>query len=357
MMVDAAAGTDGKKVGTLVGQLRPTPPSNDCVLELDSISKEYGSTQVVSDVSLRVREGEFITLLGASGSGKSTILMMVAGFIRPMSGDIRLRGRSIIELPPHKRRVGIVFQNYALFPHLTVYENVAFALRNARMKEDTVQNRVGELLAMVRLEDLEHRLPSQLSGGQQQRVAIARALAIKPDILLLDEPLGALDKTLREHMVLELQQLHRRLGTTMIYVTHDQEEALIMSDRIAIMDAGRLVSVGGPQQLYDEPATEFIAQFMGRSNILRTSSRGAVAVRPERIRIGVVPSGWTSMQAVITEATFLGDRIRYHLSLNDGGSLVAVIPREHGTDCHAKGATTIVGWHPDDARPLSVDVT
>lgn len=335
---------------SLTGAILPT---GSPVLELRSLCKAYGAVKAVSDVSLAVKEGEFLTLLGASGSGKSTILMMIAGFVEPTSGDIQIRGRSIVGIPPHKRRIGIVFQNYALFPHLTVDENIAFSLRNARMNESDIRARVGELLATVRLDNLGERLPAQLSGGQQQRVAIARALAIKPDILLFDEPLGALDKGLREHMVLELQDLHKRLGTTMIYVTHDQQEALIMSDRVAVMDQGRIVAIDEPQSLYDDPGSTFVAEFLGHSNVLTTPAGHLVTVRPEKTILGAVPPDWTKVSGTVVSSTFAGDRFQYELRLDDGQSVQVSVSRGHGIERYEVGSVLPVGWHADDARPVS----
>lgn len=320
------------------------------ILELSSLTKRYDNLNAVSDVSMSVYEGEFITLLGASGSGKSTVLMMIAGFTDPSGGDIRIGGESIVKMAPHKRRIGVVFQNYALFPHLTVYENIAFSLRNARKSEAEIKSRVSELVATVRLDNLQERLPGQLSGGQQQRVAIARALANKPDILLFDEPLGALDKSLREHMVVELQQLHRQLGTTMIYVTHDQEEALVMSDRIAVMDGGRIVAMDSPQRLYDDPRSVFVAQFLGHSNVLTAADGTLSAVRPERIVVGDVPEGWISTKGKVTEAIFLGNRMRYDVTIEGEQTVVISVPRAHGVTGYIEGADVIIGWHPDDAR-------
>ncbi|MBS0222366.1 MAG: ABC transporter ATP-binding protein [Proteobacteria bacterium] len=335
---------------TMTEATGPTP-----VLELAALTKKYGSVDAVSNVDLKLHEGEFLTLLGASGSGKSTILMMIAGFIQPTFGDIRLRGKSIVKTPPHKRRIGVVFQNYALFPHLTVYENVAFALRNARMAREHIDQRVQELLMKVRLEQLAHRLPSQLSGGQQQRVAIARALAIDPDILLFDEPLGALDKNLREHMVLELQRLHHQLGTTMVYVTHDQIEALVMSDRIAVMDAGRIVALGSPQELYDNPKTVFVAEFLGNSNILVSEDGRCEALRPERIQLGSISEGCQRSQGTVTEVAFLGDRVRYEVRLTNNQTIVVAVPRRQGIEVYEIGAQVTVGWHRADARPVTRD--
>ena len=322
------------------------------ILELSALTKRYADLDAVSNVDLSVFEGEFVTLLGASGSGKSTVLMMIAGFTEPSAGDIRVRGTSIVRTAPHKRRIGVVFQNYALFPHLTVYENIAFPLRNAQQSEAEIETRVRELVGTVRLDNLQARLPGQLSGGQQQRVAIARALANKPDILLFDEPLGALDKSLREHMVVELQELHRQLGTTMVYVTHDQEEALVMSDRIAVMDGGRIIAKDTPQKLYDDPGSVFVAEFLGHSNVLTAPDGSLSAVRPEKIVMGQIPEGWTAKSGTVTSAIFLGNRMRYEVSIDGTQSVVISVPRANGVRALDIGAPVTIGWHRDDARPV-----
>lgn len=333
-------------------ELRPAASNPRPIMSLSGISKSYGSGMAVSDVSLDVMEGELLSLVGASGSGKSTILMMIVGFVEPSSGNILVRDRSVVGIPPYKRKIGVVFQNYALFPHMTVADNLAFPLRNERWSVTDRDARVRELLEMVRLQDFAARLPAQLSGGQQQRVAIARALAPKPDILLLDEPLGALDRSLREHMVLELQSLHRTLGTTMIYVTHDQEEAMVMSTRIAVMDLGRLAAIGTPTDLYDNPPSAFVASFLGHSNILDDATLGTVAIRPERILIGPHGSPDEQLAGVVSEAIFLGDRIRYHVATADQ-SMTVLVGRDHRRQSFVPGEHVSLSWRRDDMRPLS----
>jgi len=238
-------------------------------LTVERVSKHYGPVRAVDDVSLRIGRGAFVTLLGPSGSGKTTILMAIAGFVAPTSGRILLDDVPITPLPPEKRNFGMVFQGYALFPHMTVAENVMFPLRVRKVARAEAERRVTEALALVQLAHLADRLPKQLSGGQQQRVALARALVFEPSLLLLDEPLSALDKKLRAELQVELKDLHRRVGLTFIYVTHDQEEALSMSDRIAILRDGRLVQEGAPGVLYERPATRFVADFLGKSNFLK----------------------------------------------------------------------------------------
>src|ERR1051326_7194428 len=255
------------------------PQERPVAIALRNLSKRYGSVVALDKLDLEIRAGEFITLLGSSGCGKTTTLMLIAGFERPDAGDVVIDGRSMAGIPPYKRQIGIVFQHYALFPHLNVFENVAFSLRNLRWTQQRVFERVRELLSLVALEDLGERVPAQLSGGQQQRVAIARALAFHPKVLLLDEPLGALDRKLREHMLNELRRLHEILGVTMIYVTHDQDEALAMSDRVALMRDGRLVALGTPRELYEAPGQEFAARFIGDTNILRGTAESERVVR------------------------------------------------------------------------------
>src|SRR5580658_2745555 len=235
---------------------------------LSGLEKRYDNVGAVRGVSLDIRSGEFLTLLGPSGSGKTTTLMMIAGFEAPSDGDITIDGRSVVTLPPHRRNIGMVFQNYALFPHLTVAENIGFPLKQRGVDRATRARLVDESLELVRLPGYEARYPRQLSGGQQQRVALARAIVFQPRLLLLDEPLGALDKQLRESLQLEMRRLHADLGITFIHVTHDQEEALTMSDRIAVVNEGRIAQLGTPEDLYDRPCDRFVASFIGESNFL-----------------------------------------------------------------------------------------
>ena len=244
-------------------------------LTLRNVNKSYdGKHMAADDVSLDIKAGEFVSFLGPSGSGKTTTLMMIAGFQHPTSGEIRLGERAIDNLPPHKRNIGMVFQNYALFPHMTIADNVAFPLRMRGVERTEKERRAREALAKVGLQGFEKRVPSELSGGQQQRVALARALVFQPDIILLDEPLGALDKALREHMQVELKRIHRDLGVTMVYVTHDQTEAMTMSDRIAVFNQGRIEQVRTPNEIYFAPKTRFVASFIGDSNIIAAASLG-----------------------------------------------------------------------------------
>ena len=284
-------------------------------LQVRNVSKVFGSFRAVNNVSLDIEKGEFLTLLGPSGSGKTTLLMMIAGFLDVSEGDIALDGASIANVPAEKRNFGMVFQGYALFPHMTVRDNIGYALSVRKRPADEIRTRVDEMLDLVQLSDFADRKPGQLSGGQQQRVALARALCFAPPVLLLDEPLGALDKKLRVEVQEQLKDIHRRVGTTFIYVTHDQEEALSMSDRIVIMRDGAIEQVGAPKELYERPSTKFAASFLGKSNFI-TQADGVYALRPEKIDLraghgdpaarisGVIRSVsyFGSMQRVIVDA-------------------------------------------------------
>ena len=239
----------------------------DVIVKIDKVNKKYGNNHVVRDLFMDVYEGEFLTMLGPSGCGKTTTLRMIAGFETPSDGNIYIEGEKIQDTEPYDREVNTVFQNYALFPHMTIYENVAFGLTIKKVNKIEIKQRVTEMLELVQLTGYENRKPSQLSGGQKQRVAIARALINRPKVLLLDEPLGALDMKLRKQMQFELKRLQRKLGITFIYVTHDQEEALTMSDRIAIMYGGNLEQIGTPKEIYEKPASKFVGDFIGESNI------------------------------------------------------------------------------------------
>jgi putative spermidine/putrescine transport system ATP-binding protein len=332
-------------------------------LALRGLTKRFGDFVAVDAIDLNVRRGEFVTLLGPSGSGKTTTLRMIAGFTSQDGGSIHIDGEDMSRVPPHRRDVGMVFQNYALFPHMTAAQNIAFPLQMRRVDRATMKEQVAEALALVKLESFGHRYPRQLSGGQQQRIALARAVVFRPRLLLMDEPLGALDRKLREALQLEVMRISRQLGATVIYVTHDQEEALVMSDRIAIFEHGRIEQLGRGNDLYDRPASLFVADFIGESNILRGSYRSdaggawldrpsgairigadavaradlknggaaAVVVRPERLVIvshegGTTESGWNSVEAVITEVLYLGSTIKYELALDEGRPAVVRTP-------------------------------
>jgi spermidine/putrescine transport system ATP-binding protein len=321
------------------------------MVEFRGVSKFFGSTEALDDLNLVIRAGEFLTLLGPSGCGKTTTLRLLAGFEEPTSGEIRLAGETVQGLPAYKRPVNTVFQHYALFPHMTVFENVAFGLRMKHLDDAEVKRRVERALALVRLENLGKRRPRELSGGQQQRVALARALVLEPKVLLLDEPLGALDLQLRRAMQVELKQLQRELGATFLYVTHDQEEALAMSDRIAVMRGGKIEQLGTPEEVYLRPATRFVAQFLGEANLLegegepggrlrwadhllavdRKLSPGpaTVALRPERVRViwnaAMDPSrpGENRLTGHVVERLFVGTGTR--LVVDVAGQRVAAL--------------------------------
>jgi spermidine/putrescine ABC transporter ATP-binding subunit len=253
-------------------------------LRIENVTKHFDDVVAVDRVSIEIRGGEFLTLLGPSGSGKTTILNMIAGFILPTEGDIFINQMPVTYLPPFKRDIGMVFQNYALFPHMTVYDNIAFPLRRRKMDKGTIETKVNWALELVKLSGYGKRYPKQLSGGQQQRIALARSLVFNPSLLLMDEPLGALDKKLREHMQLEIKHIQKNLSITVIYVTHDQEEALTMSDRIAVMNQGRIEQIADPGILYESPLNEFVADFIGESNFIEGQYLGE-ELRPERVHV------------------------------------------------------------------------
>jgi putative spermidine/putrescine transport system ATP-binding protein len=340
-------------------------------VDLEGLVKTFaGGTRAVDGVDLAIPSGEFFSLLGPSGCGKTTTLRMLAGFEAPDAGRIRVGGRDVTALPPERRDMGMVFQSYALFPHRTVAENVAFGLRMRGLPKSEIIPRVRQALEIVRLQGMEDRKPAQLSGGQQQRVALARAIVINPAVLLCDEPLGALDKKLRQAMQFELKALHRRLGLTLVYVTHDQEEALTMSDRIAVMRQGRIAQLGTPREIYDRPVSRFVADFIGDTNILEGEARdgalllpggaalplaaalrgpAAVALRPERVR--VVPTAAGLLDAAVEEANFLGDAVLLKLAA-PGLTLLARAPRDTDPALLAPGATVGLAWQPEDPVPL-----
>jgi len=267
------------------------------------VSKHFGKVRAVDEVTFRIKGGEFLTLLGPSGSGKTTLLNMIAGFFKPTSGEILIGERDITSLPPEKRDVGLTFQNYALFPHMTVFENIAFPLRMRKFSRDDIAGRVKNVLELVRLEGFETRYPKQLSGGQQQRISLARSIVFNPSILLMDEPLGALDKKLRKHMQIELKQLHRKLGMTVVYVTHDQEEALTMSDRIAVVNEGKIAQIGTPDEIYQRPASSFVADFIGESNFIVAEvaeiKEDSASVECRGSRITVPRAGWLEKRQTV----------------------------------------------------------
>lgn len=360
-------------------------------LEIRNAGKRYGRTVAVDDVSLAVRQGEFLTILGPSGSGKTTLLHMIAGFVFPTAGTVVYRGTDITYMPAHLRSMGMVFQNYALFPHMTVAQNLAFPLRMRRVPRAEAERRVRETLELVGLSSQAGRMPVQLSGGQQQRVAVARALVYRPSLLLMDEPLGALDKYLRERLQREIKQIQRATGVTIVYVTHDQQEALAMSDRIAVMSEGRIRALGTAQEIYEHPATRFIAEFIGDCNFLpgrvvRTDSRTcdvlvcehaavcvpsgeqspaegskvAVCVRPESISCHPADSGvrpdltgeCVRLAGCISDVIYLGDIVKYEVAVPDIESSVRVLAKSLKAarmPVFSRGDGVVVTWSLDDA--------
>ncbi len=304
-------------------------------VRLRGLRKSFGVVVAVDGVDLDIADGEFLTLLGPSGSGKTTVLRMIAGFELPTAGTVELAGTDVTHAPPFERDVNTVFQDYALFPHMTVQQNVEYGLKVAKVPRDERARRAADALAQVRLESFGDRKPSAMSGGQRQRVALARALVNRPRVLLLDEPLGALDLKLREQMQVELKQIQREVGITFVFVTHDQEEALTMSDRIAVFNAGRIEQVGTPAEVYEQPATEFVAGFVGTSNLLRGETAqtvlghaGVFSVRPEKIHVADVDAspgeGEDSATGTVSEVVYVGSGTRYVVDLDAGGTLVAL---------------------------------
>ncbi len=349
-------------------------------IQFETVSKSFGSVTVIDSLDLTIHKGEFLSLLGPSGSGKTTILMMLAGFERPTRGAITLEGTRIDQLPPYRREMGVVFQNYALFPHMTVAENVAFPLEMKRLPRAEITRKVERALDMVRLAHLKDRRPSQLSGGQQQRIALTRALVFEPRVILMDEPLGALDKQLREHMQLEIRELHKRLGLTIVFVTHDQSEALTMSDRIAVFNSGKIEQIDSPHVIYDTPRTRFVAQFIGETNLIEadvinlqngqatiTLGKDLVAkvsaapelaegqkawfsLRPERMRLGVDPAGENALHMTIADCIYHGDHMRVQLR-RDSFTFTARCERLGGS--WTVGAPVVVSFDPRDCTVLA----
>jgi len=319
-------------------------------IRLEGVSKRYGNVAAADNVDLSVTQGEFVTILGPSGSGKTTLLSLIAGLNQPTSGRIFIGGRDVTDQPAQARNIGLVFQSYALFPHMTVLENVLFPLGVRRINGAAARQQALEALKLVRLDGLQDRRPSQLSGGQQQRVALARAVVFKPDILLLDEPLGALDRKLREELQVELKQLQRTLGVTTLLVTHDQEEALSLSDRIMVLNHGRTQQVASPTEAYLKPANRFVAEFLGIANFVAADGGGTGLVRPERVRLE--PAGTNGGKAArVVEAIYLGQMVRYHLAL-EGGTMpiVASVPFVGRT--YVAGETVAVSWDTADIWPV-----
>ena len=359
--------------------------TNDAFVRFKGVQKSYdGETLVVKNFNLDIEAGEFVTMLGPSGSGKTTCLMMLAGFEPATHGEIYLDGVPINNVPPHKRGIGMVFQNYALFPHMTVSENLAFPLQVRKMDKSEVESRVQRALEMVRLPEFGDRRPGQLSGGQQQRVAVARALVFDPQLVLMDEPLGALDKNLREEMQYEIKHIHESLGVTVVYVTHDQAEALTMSNRIAVFDDGIVQQLAAPDVLYEKPDNAFVAGFIGENNRLMgkvtaiegdicnvelegaggavqalrvnvgaVGDRTTLSLRPERVTIS--PADGTTDNACparVEELIYLGDHIRTRLTVSGNDQFIVKVPNAHGHILLNRGDEVNVGWATEDCRAL-----
>jgi spermidine/putrescine transport system ATP-binding protein len=359
---------------------------SEYAVELKEVSKHFGPVVAVDGISLSVRDGEFFSLLGPSGCGKTTTLRLIAGFELLTAGEVYIGGRLQGETPPYRRPVNTVFQNYALFPHMSVFGNVAFGLEMQKVRKEDIRQRVLEALEMVRLPGMENRKPGQLSGGQQQRVALARALVNRPKVLLLDEPLGALDLKLRKAMQLELKALQHRVGITFVYVTHDQEEALTMSDRIAVMNHGRVLQVGTPGKIYERPADRFVADFIGETNFLEGQVRGrrvgeaavvvegvltlhvpvergvgmgeevTVAIRPEKISLHTEPPDPRAVPGIVQEVIYTGTDTRYLVQLTEK-TTVTVRQQNVGigaTACFPVDTQVYLHWQPESARLLKV---
>jgi spermidine/putrescine transport system ATP-binding protein len=360
-------------------------------VDLQNVTKQFGSIKAVNDLSLGIRDGEFFSLLGPSGCGKTTTLRMIAGFEQPSEGEIYIHGQPVAGIPPYKRPVNTVFQSYALFPHMSVAENVAFGLEMKKVAKAEIAERVVEALQLVQLPQMSDRRPRQLSGGQQQRVALARALVNKPEVLLLDEPLGALDLKLRKAMQLELKQIQSEVGITFIYVTHDQEEALTMSDRIAVMSDGLVQQVGSPRDIYEHPANRFVADFIGETNFidgtvvgidelttlavgnarvqgtadgrsLRQGQKATLAVRPEKISLyapNEAPSGngksQVSLIGKVQEAIYIGTDTRYHIHLADEASIFVRVQNlgARYDRTFQVGDRVAVQWNAENAQVLT----
>jgi len=359
------------------------PSSGSCHVRLDRLTKRFGDVVAVDDFCLDIARGEFVTFLGPSGSGKTTTLNMVAGFLEPTAGEIFIDGEPMAYKPPHKRGVGMVFQNYALFPHMTVFDNIGFPLKIRKAPKSEIAQKVRNALELVRLPGHEDRYPHQLSGGQQQRIALARAVVFNPTVLLMDEPLGALDKKLREYMQLEVKHIQETIGITVIYVTHDQSEALTMSERIVVMDHGKPQQVGVPEDLYERPANRFVADFIGETNLLEASVKAVdgtyataetdkgmrlripaapglapgqqvhLAVRPERISfVDEERAGTHSQLGVVEETIYLGELIKYIVSIAGGERLQLKQPNCMGARKHRPGDQVRIGWTISDTRVL-----
>jgi putative spermidine/putrescine transport system ATP-binding protein len=353
-------------------------PSGGVPISLKGVTKKFGTYTALDKFDMDIRRGEFLTILGESGSGKTTILNSLAGFIEIDSGSILIDGKSVEKLPPERRGAGMVFQNYSLFPHMNVLDNVAFPLRMRGASKQDARTRAGEALEIVRLHGLGQRFPRELSGGQQQRVAVARAISFGPSVLLMDEPLGALDLKLREALQFEIKQIQRQLGCTVVYVTHDQREAMAMSDRIVILRNGKIEQMGSSEELYDRPASKFVADFIGQTNVLPAKVSGGtlslatlgvtfspqiqpgsggttyLSIRPEKLNIHKTAVERVSFPATITEKIFLGDSIAVSATVADGSTLYCRQPRTKGFSVSV-GENVFLAFDPDDAVLIHED--
>jgi putative spermidine/putrescine transport system ATP-binding protein len=362
--------------------------NSDSFVRFEKVDKSYdGEILVVKDLNLDVAKGEFLTMLGPSGSGKTTVLMMLAGFETPTSGEIYLDGNPISSIPPNKRGIGMVFQNYALFPHMTVKENLEFPLEVRKMKKSVIDEKVSNALLMVELQDFGSRMPLQLSGGQQQRVALARSLVFEPRLVLMDEPLGALDKNLREQMQYEIKHIHEKIGITVVYVTHDQNEALTMSNRIAVFNDGKIQQISSPDVLYEKPNSSFVAQFIGENNQLKgkvksvngenciiTTESGddihalkvnvnnsgdasLVSLRPERVAINSSEKFENNFDAKVKELIYLGDHIRSRVEICGNDQFIVKIPNSYMGAKLKEGVTVKLSWKASDSRALDLELS
>ncbi len=347
-------------------------------VKLSGVGKHYGQTVALAPTDLEIAKGEFLTLLGPSGSGKTTLLNIIAGMTDPTSGEVWIDGRDVTHVPSSRRGLGMVFQSYALMPHMTVFQNIAFPLEIRRLPRAEIRRRVQEVLELVQLPHVAGRRPKELSGGQQQRISLARCIVYDPSIILMDEPLGALDRKLREQMQVEIKQLQVRLGITMLYVTHDQEEALTMSDRIIVMNHGRAEQIGTPHDLYFNPATVFVADFIGQSNLLAATVAGdralrlehgatvtvagdlqgrlgqpvTLLLRPESLQLGASQPAANRLSAVVRSSVISGSMVRHHLELAGGGALLVQELANGLNTPPVPGAAVAVSWAPEQARVL-----
>lgn len=371
---------------TIESPARQSTGQDEPILVVDKVSKDFGSGNAVDRVSFSLEKGKLLTMLGPSGSGKSTTLNMIAGFLEPDSGSIRLRGRELTSLPPEKRDIGMVFQNYSLFPHMTAVRNVAFPLEVRGVTRKEALAKAHEALELVELGARVRSFPRQLSGGQQQRVALARAIVFEPDLLLMDEPLGALDKRLRETMQIEIKRIAKEIGATVVFVTHDQEEALTMSDQIAIYNNGRIEQFGTSADLYERPTSVFVADFMGESNIIRgilehrvlrlgslnlvlpetaperfrSGSGIGMVLRPEQVAISPaslgIPTPGASLAGTVKDVIYLGTSFRYCVATDHGMEVESRLPRQHEYSTIREGDRVNVSWNPDHVAVVPAPV-